>query len=216
MRACRAVHAAPARPVSLVAELQDEVAEVRRHEARQARAVRARQQAAREARVHAARATRWVGTGLEGPVSLPAALVRASVSSPAPVVPPPAPVVPPLAPIAMAPLQQRWWRRRLAKAVPVAGPRPAVRALAVALVVAGAFAFAVLSASASSPAADHVDDVAERRVAAMRGDFLSPEMAARFGPKKPIVHFTDEHAEAMMPRDYQYGYRAGQKAKFCL
>ena len=62
----------------------------------------------------------------------------------------------------------------------------------------------------------HVDDVAERRVAPMRGDFLSPEMAARFGPEKPIVHFTDEHAEAMMPRDYQYGYRAGQKAKFCL
>jgi hypothetical protein len=36
------------------------------------------------------------------------------------------------------------------------------------------------------------------------------------GPEKPIVRFTDEHAEAMMPRDYQHGYRAGQKAKFCL
>ena len=50
----------------------------------------------------------------------------------------------------------------------------------------------------------------------MRGEFLSPEMAAWFGPEKPIVHFTDEHVEAMMPHDYQHGYRAGQKAKFCL
>jgi hypothetical protein len=31
----------------------------------------------------------------------------------------------------------------------------------------------------------HVDDVAERRVVAERGDFLSSEMAARFGPDCP-------------------------------
>jgi hypothetical protein len=54
------------------------------------------------------------------------------------------------------------------------------------------------------------------RLAAKREDFLSPDMAARFGSEKPLVRFTDGHTGAMTPRDYQHGYRAGQTAKFSL